>query len=134
MKGGRSIDLVVFLLGLCMASVSWAANPAEESYTHGVAYAAQGAWLQAKEAFHQALQSDPFFSPAEEGLQVLADLTGQTIQHETAVHLLTARVYAQKRMLDAALAEVAQALTRNPEYPLAYHRRGTLYALQGQHD
>lgn len=83
-KIAMSILIALFLTkGLCHGSQSLA----EQAWSKGVEYTAQGKFREAKNEFQKVLRVATH-GPAKEASKVIEDVTSQRIKTETAVHLL----------------------------------------------
>ena len=127
---GASVLILLFLtIGSCFAQ-----SAAEQTWTKGVEYAAQGNFSEAKKAFENALKADPYYDRAKEALEVIEDVVDQKIKSKTAIHLFKGKSYREKEQWDEAIAEYNKALEINPKFAMAYNDRGIAYRWKGQYD
>jgi tetratricopeptide (TPR) repeat protein len=113
---------------------AWGAGGPEDSYYQGVAEGVQGNFALAREAFKDALASDPFYGPAIFGLETLNDVRNRVIKPETAVHLFKAMDLGNYARWEEYLGEIDQALKLDPHYVPSYIHRGNAHQELGQHE
>ena len=126
-----SVVLVLFVTGgLCYAQ-----NTAEEYFTKGVEYGAQGKFEEAKKEFEKALEADPFHINTEVFLGIIEDVNDEKIKSKIAIHLFKVWTYKNEDKWDEAISELDKAIKLNPKYAKAYQIRGVVYLKgKGQYD
>ena len=134
MRALRRIGLLALIISFLTINLSYAQSFAEQNWTKGVVYAAQGKFKEAKGEFEKALKIDPFYGPAKRALEVIEDAIGQKIKSKTAIHLFKGISYGKKEHWDESAAELNKAIELNPGYAYAYHCRGLAYQNKGRHD
>ena len=107
---------------------------AEQNWTKGAEYAAQGKFKEAKGEFEKALKIDPLYGAAKRALKVIEDVTDQKIKSNTAIHLFKGAAYAFKGQLNEAITEFSKTIEISPRFAYAYLGRGTAYAYKYQFD
>lgn len=130
---GKGILLfaVVLLFSHCGSktiTVSSSLNTSEAAYTKARRLLASGSYAAAGTAFRQALQINPNYAPAYEGLSRVAFEQGQTnqaIRHILMAKLkdaayvpawmLTAEIYRSAKQYTFAVTEYREALTRDTD-------------------
>ncbi len=117
-----------------MVGISYGQNIAEQIWTKGVEYAAQGKFKEAKVEFEKALKDDPDFVSAKRGLKVVEDVIDQNIDKKIAIHLFKGLSYDLKGQWDNAIDEYNKIIKINPRYAEAYYNRGLTYGKKGQFD
>ena len=134
MRALRRIGLLALIISFLTINLCYAQSFAEQNWTKGVVYAAQGKFKEAKGEFEKALKIDPFYGPAKRALEVIEDAIGQKIKSKTAIHLFKGISYGNKEHWDESAAELNKAIELNPGYAYAYHCRGLAYQNKGRHD
>ena len=100
MKALRGICLSFLMIIFLTFGVTYAQNPAENSFYEGLEYAVQGKFSKAKEEFEKALKVDLYYEPAKFYLKVITDINEQKIKRETAIHLFKGISYTTKGQYD----------------------------------
>jgi len=134
MKALRKIGLLALIISFLTINLCYGQNSAEQTWTKGVEYAAQGKFKEAKGEFEKALEVDPYYDPAKRALKVIEDVIDQKIKSKTAIHLFKGQSYREKAQWDEAIAEYNIALEINPKFAMAYNNRGIAYRWKGQYD
>jgi len=106
----------------------------EEYYEKGMEYSVAGKFEEAQQEFKKALEIDPFYIAVENCLEATEDVLEQKIKIETALYLFNGIVYANKGMLDEAIALYQKAIEINPEYAGTYYNLGAVYFSKGMLD
>ena len=123
--------LLLFLfiyIGTC-----WAQN-ADPYYDRGIEYGTQGKFEKAQEQFQKALEIEPNHSPSKRCLRLLEATVESKVNKQTAIHLFTGILYANKGILDETIAEFKKALSINPRYADAHYNLGLAYQMKGMVD
>jgi len=134
MKALRRIALLARIISFLAINLCYGQNTAEQTWTKGVEYAADGKFKEAKGEFEKALKADPYYDPAKEALEVIENVVDQKIKSKTAIHLFKGKSYREKEQWDEAIAEYNIALEIDPKFAMAYNDRGIAYDNKGQHD
>ena len=125
--------LVLILLFLA-TGLGFGQNTAEQIWTKGIEYGAQGKFKEAKEEFEKALKVDPSFKTVERFLKLIEDVNQQKKKSKTAISYFKGVACQLKRRWDEAIDEYNKAIEINPEYACAYNARGHAYYIKGQYD
>jgi tetratricopeptide (TPR) repeat protein len=117
-----------------MVGLTFCQNTAEQSFTKGVEYAAEGDFERAKEEFERALKVDPTHEFAKRFLMLIEDIKEQEIRTKTAVPFFKGATYALKRQWTEAILEYNRAIEIEPNQAMPYLSRGKAYAQKGEYN
>jgi len=123
MKALRRIGLLALIISYLTINPCYGQSVAEQTWTKGVDYAAQGNFMEAKKEFENALKADPYFVPAKEALEVIEDVADKKIKNGTAIHFYRGVAYKVKRQWAHAITEFDNVLEINPKFAKAYRNR-----------
>lgn len=125
---------LLLLIGFSLMSGICYGQTIEEYYEKGMEYSVAGKFEEAQQEFKKALEIDPFYIAVENCLEATEDVLEQKIKIETALYLFNGIVYANKGMLDEAIALYQKAIEINPEYAGTYYNLGAVYFSKGMLD
>ena len=132
MKALRRTGLLALIISFLTINLCYGQSVAEQNWTKGAEYGAQGKFKEAKWEFEKALKVDPFYRPAKRALEVIEDVIGQKIKSKTAIHLFKGMSYGKKGQYDNAISDYNEAIKLNPRDALAYGIRGIAYQKKDQ--
>jgi len=132
MKALRRISLLALVISFLTIKLCYAENVAEQHWSKGVEYAAQGKFKEAEGEFEKALKVDPSYGPAKSVLKMIEDLIDQKIKTKTAVHLFRGISHRKKENWDESVAEFTKAIEIDPRYADAYNGRGLAYTMRAK--
>ena len=114
--------------------VTFCQNTAEQSFTKGVEYAAEGEFERAKEKFVKTLKLDPTHEFAKEFLMLIEDIDEQEIQTKAAVPFFKGAIYALRGQWTEAIVAYNRAIEIEPNHAMPYMSRGKAYAQKGEYN
>ena len=122
---------MVFLLTV---GLTFCQKTAEQNFTKGVEYAAEGNFKKATKELEKVLRVEPTHKSAKRFLIIIKDVNEQKIQTKTAVSFFKGATYALKGQWDEAIGEYTKAMEIEPTYAMPYISRGNAYVYKDQYD
>ncbi len=111
----------------------------------GSLYAVQGDWEKAEASYRTAIEKDPNFSPAYQGLATFFYQTGRveeaeatfregimTVSAPGALHYSLGLLFVEEERLDEAIVEMGKSADRLPDNPRIHYNYGLLLQQAGQ--
>ncbi|MFQ5586752.1 MAG: tetratricopeptide repeat protein [Thermodesulfobacteriota bacterium] len=140
MKSIVLTTLLLFIVFLPCADITYGKSIEEEAYGKGVEFAMEGRFPEAREAFTSTLRSAPSYAPVRVNLKLIEDLLGGRVEKEVALHLFTALYHFHNDRYDEGSAEFSTALELDEGYAthyyrwyaIAYNNLGVSYKRKGQ--
>lgn len=114
--------IVASILLLSQSPVFAGYEKAREQYVKGLSYALSGEYDNARKSFDYVDKYQSYWS--ELGRILLNDIRSETIDKQTASHLVKAIEYFLLKNKIKAAAECDKAINSSPNYAFAYYMRG----------
>jgi len=124
------IGVMALMVLFLMVDFGFCQNTADQIWTKGVEYAAQGNFNDAKKEFEKVLKVDPSYESAKRFLIVIKDVNEKKIQSKTVIIYFKGRNFTDKKQFTEAIAEYNKAISNKPEDSCGLHQSGDCLSKQ----